>query len=300
MTDGGSDHPNDHAPGRAQVSWPAPPSGDWGASPHAPPPPTPSPTRRNRVPRRDVVGIAVVLVLTGAIVVVAFTALGGKPRPSASAEPKFQKVGNSIDGSSRATTFTQDPAFEPPADPELLESALPTAEDVEAQVEVAGGDTYEETDEPVETGPLFSNCTDQRPVLEGGAVRFWTTRTGEVDVRIDDLGSAAAARASMEARQSDEYITCLPGEIAPKSEYLSRTPLDGDVVDSSVIRQGDQREVKVLIEDGDGDGKLFVWRQVGQYTISARIWVVEPDADTELALTSSDELLDAVESNLPS
>jgi len=288
MTDGG----NEATPGPlgSDAPWPAPPPGVWSATPATPAPPRP-PTGS----RRRTVETLVVVLLTGAIVALAFTALDGDPNGSA-AESRFRTVGSSIDSS--------DPGLDPGTDewdtiPELqdldgstggLYDALPTYEDVEDLVELSGGRANLQVEEIVGLDPASPDCADDAPEPVDGVRRVWSLddSMSEVEVRIDDLGSVEDAQLAVERRQTPDFLECLPTEV----ETDDGSGIDaGVVVDTSTVDRGDRLEQLVLVDDGEQTA-LYAWRQVDQYVITIKAFdFVWGSAGYDLDLAAMDDLL---------
>lgn len=240
-------------------------------------------------------GVIIGILFFGAVVVVgglilAVTFLG------TSAQPRFEPVGQAID---RSDPSDPGGAVNSPESPRIIEEApaassvavfLPVDEDVEASLEVVDGRVSLQRDEPIEAGPVTAFCGDEPTDSAGGHMRVWTGGGGsvEVDVRINDMGSAAEARRSIEMRQNDEFLSCIADAIEPQ---IVSSIVMGEVVDSSSVTTGDQRELRVLIESRSRDSALLLWRQVGRYSVSAKIFEEDFDDGVQLDLAAADDLL---------
>lgn len=295
MTDGGSDPSND--PSGATMGWPPPPPGSWGVDTGLPSEP-PRPCRR----RGGFVGLAVVVVLTGAIVALSFTVLGGQPDEP---DQPFMPVGESIDGGSFGTIpMDEDDPFEsgdfdtipmdeedPVRQPEEgLALYLPDDEDVASTHLLGDDDPYLEVDEATGPGQVRSFCLEDEPgaIDEGGSsTRVWTGSDSEVSVRVLDMGSVETAQQAIELRLDDAYLECAPGAIqANFAPYYG----PGELADEDRTTSGDQFERRILLANAYDCDALLTWRQVEQYVVSTKVFACDPDA--ELALSSSDDLID--------
>ena len=229
--------------------------------------------------------------LTAAIVALAFTVVGGDP--SESAEPKFRTVGSSIDdGSGSLPDVSSTIPREDPTTATPLEDVMPSDEDVIGFVSAVDGEVSLEFDDPTDPGPGGDLCTDVGPDVTDGYGRVWVDGSGsvEVDVRVQQTTSALEAAQTMDVRTEPAYLDCLTTKYG--NIYGDGDVVDGRVDDSSDTGAGDQRQVSVLIEDASGMQKLLAWRQVGTYTITARIIGVDATEGDGLELSSADDLLD--------
>jgi len=252
------------------------------------PPSPPRPRSRHRI-----VEVALVLALTGAIVVLAFTAVDGGPR--ATAGSKFVTVGQSIAGSDSdhsSGEWDTDPMDdeEPFAATGDLFAALPADEDIEDLLEISDGRVTMQIEEYLEPGPAKAFCSDVAPDAVEGAWRAWTASGGgvEVDARIHELGSVAEARRAIESRQTDAFLACIPDGVESSVRHMQVD--GGEITDSSTTTTGDQLEQILLIERGE-EGTLFAWRQVDRYVVTIKVFDFDNDEGAALDLTSADDLL---------
>lgn len=240
-----------------------------------------------------------VVVLTGAIVALSFTVLGGEP-----SEPDrlFMPVGDSIDGGAFDTIpmdeedpfdsgdFDTVPMEED--DPALdAQSALPYDEEVEELLDIAGGGVTLQVDELLEEGEVRSFCQAPTQDSLGGAMRVWTASDGEVEieVRVQDMGSLQDAQEAVQGRQTDEFLACIPMEVIPVE--ITSDPFGGELIEHDEVTGGPQIEQRILIGKDDRESGLLIWRQVGPYTLSIKVFE-QADDGVDLDLTSADDLLE--------
>jgi hypothetical protein len=298
MTDGGSDPSND--PSGATTSWPPPPPGPWGVDTGLPSEP-PRPRRR----RGGFIGLAVVVVLTGAIVALSFTVLGGQPDEP---DQLFMPVGDSIDSGAFSTIpMDEDDPFESgdfdtipmdEEDPALdAQSALPFDEEVEELLDIAGGGVTLEVDELFEAGEVRSFCNAPSADSLGGAMRVWTASDGqvEIEVRVQAMGSLQEAQEAVQGRQNEEFLACIPMEVIPVE--ITADAYGGELIDHDEVTGGPQIEQRILIGKDDRETGLLIWRQVGQYTLSIKVFELHEEGD-DLDLTSADDLLEQTTEHL--
>jgi hypothetical protein len=294
MTDGGLS--NDHDPAH-QASWPPPPAADWGSSPTTPPGPRePTAVAPPGRPRR-IAEVAVVIVLTAAIVALAFTVVGGHPRESA--EPNFREVGSSIDsydsGSSsdnssgewNTVPMEEEDGFAATGD---LFAALPNDDDVEDLLGTGNRQVLLQKEEFIDPGPVKAFCTDVTVDAVDGALRGWTTSGGvvEVDARIYEMASVADAREAVTSRQTDAFLACIPDDVASSIEQMTMS--GGEITDASTEDTGDQLEQVLLIERGS-EGAILAWRQVDHYVVSLKVFEADYEGGASLDLAVAEDLL---------
>lgn len=300
MTDGGPEtHPD---PAREQVPWPAAPPGPWGAepSPSSPPAPAPgpAPAQAQAGPRRrSVIEVAVVVLLTGAIVALAFTAVGGDPKETESSSG-FTTIGEPLGPDVDAGTWDTIPMDEDEAPDygdvaDAIEPAMPTDTDVISLVPATEGVVLEEFDGSVAGGGGSTDCGALQGETIGGYARIWYSgeRTFEVDLRVHEAASDLDAEGMMEGFEGDEFLLCATEKIYPF--VVDADFAEKQIIDTSDTGSGDQRQVGMLVENDAGQRALLVWRQAGRHTLIACFIDGDPTRADPMGIDAADDLLDA-------
>lgn len=288
--------------------------GPYGAGPYGPPPPPPgSPWgppppigQPPHGPSGQRYGILILLgVIFGAMLLLG-TAIAAVTFLGSSAEETFEPVGTPIQSGdpTAANGVFQAEEVIGEGDPGTFRAVMPSADEV---LDTMGPAEHLALRRQIvdRAGQVNNQCTDISANAVASDVQIWLDDDPdggwELQAAVFDYGTPEQAHRVVTARHSDAFLTCIPeaaGQASMAFENTSGVLLEHN---EDPGKGGQDAAQTVLLQGywmtgcGKDAGRMAMeWRQVGQYTISAKAFGCDGiDADTV------GPVLDAMAQRLP-